>query len=246
MRLLSAVLLPLLAVQPLLAQSSDASSRTVARWQKKLRKIDQKIETGDYEAADKAADKLIIEEMVPSLLRGEGGAEMLALATVYQALAESGSEEEESAVWHWHIAQNLDPELRQVSLAKFGPAGHLLEYNRLRGAGEPPRDTTVFDLTDKERTPTHPVALENPYPMIPKDLQAEWYEQQARIEVVIDKEGRVRSPVVLEGNLPGKIYLGIESMRLWRYKPAMLEGEPVAVFFQLEDFYEALPGSADN
>ena len=48
---------------------------------------------------------------------------------------------------------------------------------------------------------------------------------------MIDREGRVRSPVVLEGSLPGKIYLGIESMRVWRYKPAMLDGEPVAVYF---------------
>ncbi len=245
MRLSSAVLLPLLAVQPLFAQSSDAENRTVARWQKKLRKIDQKIEVGDFQAADKAADKLIIQEMIPSLLRGGGGAELLALATVYQALAESGLEEEESAVWHWHIAQNLDPELRQVSLAKFGPAGHLLEYSRLREAGEPPRNMVVFDLTDSEQTPTHPVALETPYPMIPPDLQAEWYEKPAKVEVVIDTEGRVRSPVLLEGELPGKIYLGIESMRGWRYDPAMLDGEPVAVFFHLEDFYEALPGSVD-
>ena len=78
------------AVRPSLAQSSTAETRTVERWQKKLRKIDQKIEAGDYDAADKAADKLIIQEMVPGLLRGQAGAELLALATVYQALAESG------------------------------------------------------------------------------------------------------------------------------------------------------------
>jgi hypothetical protein len=234
-------LLLFLSIRPLLSQSSDSGVRTIERWQKKLRKIHQKIESGDYQTADKAADKLIIEEMVPSLLRGEAGAELLALATVYQALAEAGSGEEDSAIWHWQIAQNLDPELRQVSLAKFGSAAHLLEYNRLRLAGEPPRDMTVFDLSNPQRTPTHPKAVEVPYPFVPPGLQAVWYEETAEVESVIDEKGRVRSPVVIQGTLPGKIYLGIESMRAWRYQPATLDGEPVAVYFQLEDFYEILP-----
>ena len=37
--------------------------------QKKLRKIDQKIEVGDFQAADKAADKLIIQELEEKLKR---------------------------------------------------------------------------------------------------------------------------------------------------------------------------------
>ena len=189
-----AALLLFLSIRPILSQSSVSDARTVERWQKKLRKIDQKIEAGDYRAADKAADKLIIEEMVPSLLRGEAGAELLALATVYQALAESGSGEEESAIWHWQIAQNLDPELRRVSLAKFGPAAHLLEYNRLRLAGESPRDMTVFDLTDPQRTPTYPRAIEVPYPFVPPGIQAVWYEETAKVEVIIDEEGQVPIP----------------------------------------------------
>ena len=228
------------------AQSSDAGARTVERWQKKLRKIDQKIEIGDYAAADKAADKLIMQEMVPRLLWGEDGAELLALAAVYQALAESGLGDEESAIWHWYIAQNLDPDLRQVSLAKFGQSAHLLEYNRLRLAGEPPRDMIVLDLADTERTAIRPRALETPYPMIPEGIQGPWYEKQAQIEIVIDAQGRVRSPVVIEGSLPGKIYLGIEAMRAWSYQPATLDGEPVAVYLQLQDFYEAIGEPIEN
>lgn len=231
---------------PIAAESDGAEDRTVARWQKRLRKLDRRIEAGDYEGALKAAVKLIHTEMVPSLLRGEGGAEILALATVYQALAESGLDQREAAIWHWQIAQNLDPELRRVSLTKFGPAAHLLEYHRLREAGEPPRDLEVLELLDPERTPLRPQAVSTPYPTIPETIQPVWYEEQAEIEAVIDREGRVRQPVVVRGTLPGKIYLGLEAMRLWRYRPAMLQDEPVAVFLRYEDFYEKLnPGAAE-
>jgi len=247
MKLASAALVLVFAVQPLAATPATTESRTVARWQKKLRKLDQKIEVGDYQGALKSADKLILVEMVPSLLQGEGGAELLALATVYKALAESGLGDSERAVWHWHIAQNLDPELRQVSLAKFGPTAHLLEYNRLRLAHESPRDLQVIELDDPERTRLiRPRALETPYPMIPESLQPYWYDQKTEIEVVIDRNGRAVSPVVLRGKLPGKIYLGLEAMRTWKYRPAILEGEPVAVFFELEDFYEKLPGGSED
>ena len=247
MKLASAALALIFALQPVAAKASTTESRTVARWQKKLRKLDQRIEAGDYQEVLKSADKLILVEMVPSLLQGEGGAELLALATVYKALAESGLGDTEAAVWHWQIAQNLDPKLRQVSLAKFGPTAHLLEYNRLRMAHESPRDLRVIDLDDPERAPQiGPRALETPYPMIPESLQPFWYDEKAEIEVVIDRNGRVLSPVVLRGKLPGKIYLGLEAMRVWKYRPAILDGEPVAVFFDLEDFYEKLKiGSED-
>ena len=212
----------------------------VERWQKKLRKIDKKIEVGDYKGANKAVDKLIMQEMVSSLLRGGGGSKLLALATVYQAVSDAGLGDEELAIWHWHTAQNLDPELRQISLAKFGPPGHILEYNRLRQAGEAPREMTVFDLNNQTVTPTHPQPLEVPYPIIPQELMAAWYAETADVEIVIDSEGHVREPVVLVGTLPGKVYLGLEAMRSWNYQPATLEGEPVAVYFHLEDFYDAI------
>ena len=246
MKSVSTALALIFTVQALAAAPSTTESRTVARWQKKLRKLDQSIESGDYEGALKSADKLILVEMVPSLLHGEAGADLLALATVYKALAESGLEQTEAAVWHWHIAQNLDPDLRQVSLVKFGPTAHLLEYNRLRLAHEPPRDLQAIELDDPEQTPIRPRALETPYPMIPESLQTYWYDEKTEIEVVIDRTGRVRSPVVLEGRLPGKIYLGLEAMRVWKYRPALLDGEPVAVFLDFEDFYEKLAGASTD
>ena len=60
------------------------------------------------------------------------------------------------------------------------------------------------------------------------------------------KRAKSRSPVMIEGTLPGKIYLGIEAMRTWSYQPAVLDGKPVAVYFHLEDFYEILSDSNTN
>lgn len=63
--------------------------------------------------------------------------------------------------------------------------------------------------------------------------------RQARIQgsvilqIVIDKEGNVRKPTVIKGLPLGLDASAIETVKEWRFKPAVQDGEAVSVYFTL-------------
>lgn len=227
----------LLAAVPVPVMASDPA---VDRWKGQLERTSKRLDAGKYEAAERQAAELA-REMAAKLLPGEAAEKLLALATAYQAVAEAGLGREEDALWHWVIAQNLNPAFRTAPLDRFGEPGVLLARHRLRKAGEPPAglggsgEVQVVEEAGAGLTPPIPVG-EPPVPLPPDELAPFWIGDPTRVEAVIDGEGRLRAPVVLQGVLPGKVYLGLETLRTWRFEPARMGGEAVPVFCWLSDF----------
>lgn len=63
------------------------------------------------------------------------------------------------------------------------------------------------------------------------------------LESVIDREGRVGQVRILKGLPMGLSEKAVEAVRKWRFKPALLDGKPVPVFYNLTVNFELDPAS---
>jgi protein TonB len=53
------------------------------------------------------------------------------------------------------------------------------------------------------------------------------------IQAVIDETGKVARTRLLHGVHPSLDQAAVEAIRTWRFEPALLDGEPVAVYYNL-------------
>jgi len=205
----------------------------VDSWPERLSSIEREIEAERFSAAAERCEALI-GQMVTESGPSETERAVLAKALGLAAVAELELGREEDALWHWQIAQNLDPELSPRGLAVVSTEiSAWLADHELRGAEVWPRGVPTPGPTAE---PAVPIAAPNPE--IPRVMYPSWEGKTFQVEVLIDSDGRVREPVVLTGGeLPGKVYLGLEAIRKWRFRPARTSaGEAVASFLRLTDF----------
>lgn len=185
--------------------------------------LDAQLHEGRWEAARDGAVALIARNRTTPLASG------LAPAVARLALAEAGLGRQEDAVWHWHLAQNLDRSvLEGKALTAYGPAGELLARNPLRRADEAPAGWTILASTDPEVKPGR--LLSGLAPKLSAQVAAIAAPKGLKLQAVIDKDGFLRDPVVLGAEIPGVVWEMLEGMRSWRYEPARKGDQPVAVF----------------
>jgi hypothetical protein len=148
------------------------------------------------------------------------------------ALAEAGMGRTDEAVWHWQVAQNLQPELELVPAA-YGEAGQLLARHRLRHRDEPPAGMNVVATADLGADSTPPRKVAGEEPIFTGDLASPRTPKWARLQVVIDAQGQVVEPVVLAGSLEAVRWAALEAVRSWRFEPARRGGQAVAIFLEI-------------
>ncbi len=78
---------------------------------------------------------------------------------------------------------------------------------------------------------TAPVAIFKPQPRYTEDARRAGVEGVVILETVVDEEGNVRNVKVLKGLPFGLDQSAIDTVKTWRYEPALRDGEPVAVYF---------------
>jgi hypothetical protein len=200
----------------LLASIAPQTAVAVEMDRESFAAIDAQLREGNWEAAREASLAKIGERRKTLL------ASYLVGAVARLAVAEAGMGREEDAIWHWHIAQNLDrAENPAAELATFGKAGELLTRHPLRRADEP------AGLVKPGRK------LAGDMPKLSADIGLVPAPKGLKVQVVIDAEGRIREPVVVSGAVPGMIWEVLEALRGWRYEPARRGEEAVAVFREL-------------
>jgi len=149
-------------------------------------------------------------------------------------VAEAGLGQEDDAVWHWHVALNLDREaLSDKSLASFGKAGELLARHPLRGVNEAPPGWTVLRTDDPAGQVQPDRKLQGELPLLTVEVGRLAAPRGLDVQVVVDAGGSLREPVVISGGAPGMIWETLEGMRSWRYEPARTGNQAVAVFRDL-------------
>jgi hypothetical protein len=222
------------------ALPAHANNPVIAeRWRAGLKEVDQKLRAQKWEAAEKQARR-VTHEIVELAGTGEGASYSLAVASAFRAIAAAGLGKAEDAAWHWDVALNLFPDISKTDVSPYGPVAKELQARKLRGyeGREAVRNRLEalkarWGAEGKEVAP--PRILKQPRPNLPKALAALGANGVLVVEVIIGEDGRVRDPLVLDlqGGGPAMKYVALDSLREWRFEPAKLDGQPVAVYYVL-------------
>lgn len=78
-----------------------------------------------------------------------------------------------------------------------------------------------------------PVRVYGPQPLYTEEARLGRVQGVVILEAIIDEQGDVHSVRVLKGLPMGLAESAAETAQQWKFKPAMMDGEPVAVFLNL-------------
>jgi TonB family protein len=209
-------------------------------WNRKFQDAIGLLKSGEPE---KALRKLegVLEEYAG--LAGPGAANERNLGTilVHRAIAEQALGRAEDARWSWDLAVNFLPMAHTFDLSPFGEAGQeLLEYARIAARekeSKPFPDARGCENCVPGLTPPKPIKT-----VQPRYTTAGWQflvEGALVVRVVVDAQGRVRSPEVIEKlSTPGLSYAALIALRGWKFEPATLDGKPIPVYYTLTVNYK--------
>ena len=79
----------------------------------------------------------------------------------------------------------------------------------------------------------HPRKIESPPPLYTQVAKEEGLQGVVILQALIDEQGRVAEIEVVKGLPLGLTEEAIDALRQWTFEPATLDGEPVAVFYNL-------------
>lgn len=100
------------------------------------------------------------------------------------------------------------------------------------------------DTIDPDQV-TPPRAVVKPAPSYPEDARKEGVEGVVIVRAMIEKDGAVSSATVVKGVHPSLDRATVETVRTWRFEPALLNDEPVATQYHLTIRYR-LPEGGDG
>ncbi len=201
------------------APAAPDASTPGGDWQARSEVVIGQLQRGDWAGAD-AGSRSLLAEMTDWIAGGEGAPRSLALLTAFQAVAEAGLDRDDDALWHWHIAQQLEPEIGAMKVGGFGAAGALL-------LGQEPRRDCATAVAPGPGV-TKPRPSERPRPSYPDALRAAGVHGVVTIEALVGVDGTPRAPRVLTPGAPPTLVLAAaESLRRSRFAPARRGAEAV-------------------
>lgn len=224
--------------------SSLPAADESSKWDQQIDRAEREILDGKHRAARKRMISTA-EEMVDEFGPGKGGEILLGLLALHRALAEAGLGNEEAARWYLHVALAFNPLLVDYGLDRFGAPGRFL----LANAPEDPDRSDAEeeeDAGDGAEAPqmimpgvTPPKSKKRPKPRFPSGARYFRITGALVVQVMISEEGRPTEPKVLVP-LPAATltWAALEALRRWRFEPARVDGEPVAVYYNLTVNYK--------
>jgi len=96
---------------------------------------------------------------------------------------------------------------------------------------EPPASKEAAETETSRVTP--PRVVEKAYPKYPEDAKKDKVEGVVIVQAVIGEDGTVSRVRALKRLHPSVDEAALEAIRQWRFEPALLDGEPVAVHYNL-------------
>ncbi|HKH44715.1 MAG TPA: energy transducer TonB [Thermoanaerobaculia bacterium] len=227
----------LIALSALLLLAGEAWSgvhvpTAVKIWQDRLDTAEEQLRAGEYKKAHDLAD-LLERQMLDAIEGGDGARPLLARALVIRSFANAGLGKMRDATWDWFMARAVYPEMTDESLATSGKVGEILAAEIAKLPGKPKPDGTPVEPRPTAGTVTPPKKLRGRSPAYPYALQKGCLEGTVQLRGIIDTEGRIHRPGVLESPSPLLTVAALEAFRTWRFQPARYEGKPVLVYYTL-------------
>ena len=224
------------------ALASDRQ-RTAGRWQSSIRESSELLKGGSYGKSLRIVDG-VNDEMVDRLGPGDDATKSFGVVLVHKALAHAGLGQEREAVWYWHMAVNLYPELAGGDLSMYGRAGTFLKNHPFPNWGEDPlhepgtpvanpRDLMVpWNVTD-------PRVVTKVEPRFPWGGRAFGVSGVLLVELVIDEKGTVASARLGKPLPPPTLsYAALEALKRWRFEPRTENGTPVKGLYTVRMDYK--------
>ena len=209
--------------------------RVLESFKERLEQVDELLVAGEGTKSYKKVERLI-EDMSSSFVGGAGTAPYLGTAVVLRALAHYQCGRIDDAIWDYQVAVQLLPEVAEFKMTAYGDAGEFLRRH-------PPREPEPKAVVTEDSGTEEPLMRKEVVPpkrrrskrvQFPRGMRRTGEDVIVRIQAIIEEDGRVREPVFMESKGELTMVLALaSSMRSWRYKPAELDGEPVAVYFVL-------------
>lgn len=110
-----------------------------------------------------------------------------------------------------------------------------------RGVDLRQRIGTIFNLADLDRPP-EPVV--QPAPVFPFNLKREAIQGRVRVEFVVDTEGRVHQPFVIESSHPGFDEAACTGVARWKFRPGIRNGRKVNTRMQVPIVFKIVDDGA--
>ncbi len=214
----------------LLATAGPAAAQKghvpTSEWWPEVKEIEGQLRRHKWKPGRKQARKLA-ETVAGQSWYGRDLGKILGELSLYRAVAEANLGLDREALWHWHMASNLDPALRRRDLSLYGDAARLLYEFPLRGSGEVP-------LPFVRRPPPPGARLERPgtpemraIPVFNNTGATLEGSGDCKVELIIDQDGAPHQPVVTSDYLnPVVVYHVLESLPgLPPFRPLRYDGE---------------------
>ena len=211
---------------------------TVEDWGQRIRLAEQRFRAGDFKKAQDLSEALV-REMLHTIESGPGAGPIVGQTLLLRALGAAGRNKTREALWDWHSARIMNPQLTDAELAAYGPVGEAL-LQAVEKEDLPPRKSDRPSMADREaamqpgaQRVTRPKKIKGEMPAYPRALKTLCTQGIVAIEAVIDQEGHVTAPTQKDSPSPILTLAALEALRTWRFKPAVYQGKPVVVYYTL-------------
>jgi len=216
-----------------------STSAFAQNWRGLLDSAADDLQAQRYAHARRTTIKLI-NSMMDNLNTGNAAAYTLGLTVAYRAVAEAGLGNYDEADWYRHVALAMSPQVAQLDLSRFGGAG---EWFTQREASDVPpmaSSTSSSSSSSSDDAPAvisdrhDPICKYKPYPKYPLGAVLGKVSAPVIVHVLIDSDGTVRHPTVVSQSVaPTLIYAATEAVKQWQFEPAMADGKPCPMEFDL-------------
>lgn len=231
---LAAFLAVLLAAPPAGAQDEPLDPRLRAA----MSEIRRELDSGRYARAQRQV-RQAIEELLEN---GPADDDPSAVGRLlfYEALAAAGRDLPDTTAWAWSTARTIDPSLADESLSRWRQVGDRLASLPLRPVGEDgdvidSDGGTSFNLFDPPEgtAVTLPRQKKIEELRFPPSLRGRGIRGPVIVQVILDRRGRPRDPLVRESPHPLLSYAAVEAVSEWRFEPATVDGDRTEVIYEI-------------
>jgi TonB family protein len=211
-----------------------STSAFAQNWRGLLESTSDDLQAQRYARARRTSIKLI-NSMMDNLNIGQGAAYTMGLTVAYRSLAEAGLGNYDEADWYRHVALAMHPQVAQLDVTPFGAAGAWFSARDTDLKPELPpsmASSSSGDLSSSSRQ--DPVCTYKKMPKYPLGAVLGKVSAPVIVHVLIDSDGTVRHPTVVQQALaPTLVYAATEAVKQWQFQPAMLDGKPSPMEFDL-------------